>query len=41
MLSLITDVSEVRTIRLLLDKLNEIAPDCDTFFFEYRTQYEK
>ena len=41
MLSLITDVSEVKTIRLLLDKLNEIAPDGDTFFFEYRTQYEK
>ena len=41
MLSLITDVSEVKTIKLLLDKLNEIAPDGDTFFFEYRTQYEK
>ena len=39
-LQLITELNEVKTMYSLLDKLNEIAPDGDTFFFEYRTKYE-
>lgn len=39
MLELITELDEIKTIRLLLQKLNEIAPDGDTFFFEYKVRY--
>ena len=39
MLDLITELEEIKTIRKLLQKLNEITPDGDTFFFEYKVRY--
>lgn len=40
-LHLITELSEIKTIRLLLEQLSEITPDGDTFFFEYKLVYNQ
>ena len=40
-IDLITELHEIKTMHILLDELNEIAPDGDTFFFEHREKYDQ